>query len=29
LSVIADISFWRFYFRLFPGAIKSPQIVEF
>jgi transposase len=29
LSVIAGVSFWRFYFRLFPGAIKSPQIVEF
>ena len=27
--MIADISFWRFYFRLSPGAIKSPQIVEF
>ena len=29
LSVIAGISFYRFYFRLFPGAIKSPQIIEF
>src|ERR1039457_2502550 len=29
LSVIAGVSFWRFYFQLFPGAIKSPQIVEF
>lgn len=29
LSVIAGISFWRFYFRFFPGSIKSPQIVEF
>jgi transposase len=29
LSVIAGISFTRFYFRLFPGAIQSPQIVEF
>lgn len=29
LSVIAGISFWRFYFRLFAGSIKSPQIVEF
>jgi transposase len=29
LSVIAGISFRRFYFRLFPGAIKSPQIIEF
>lgn len=29
LSMIAGLSFSRFYFRLFPGAIKSPQIVEF
>ncbi len=29
MSVIADTGFWRFYFLLFPGAIKSPQIVEF
>ena len=29
LSVIAGITFRRFYFRLFPGAIKSPQIIEF
>jgi len=29
LSVIAGVSFWRFYFRLFPGSIKSPQVVEF
>jgi len=29
LSVIAGLSFWRFYFRFFPGSIKSAQIVEF
>jgi len=29
LSVIAGISYWQFYFRFFPGAIRSPQIVEF
>lgn len=29
LSIIAGISYWRFYFRLFSGSIKSPQIVEF
>lgn len=29
LSVIAGITFWQFYFRLFPGSIKGPQIVEF
>ncbi len=28
LSVIAGISFSRFYFRLFPGALKAPQMVE-
>jgi transposase len=27
--VIAGISFRCFYFRLFPGAIKGPQIIEF
>lgn len=29
LSVIAGITFCRFYFRLFPGTIKGPEIVEF
>jgi transposase len=29
LSVVAGITFWNFYFRLFPGAIRSPQIIEF
>lgn len=29
LSVIAGITFRRFYFRLFPGAIKGAQIIEF
>ena len=29
LSVIAGISYWRLYFRLLNGSIKSPQIVEF
>lgn len=29
LSVIAGISSRRFYFRLFPGAIKGPQVIEF
>lgn len=28
LAVIAGISRWPFYFRLFPGTIKSPQIIE-
>jgi len=29
LSAIAGLSVQRFYFRLFPGSIKSLQIVEF
>ncbi len=29
LSAAAGITWWNFYFRLFPGAIKSPQVVEF
>ena len=26
---MARITFYRFYFRLFPGAIKGPQVIEF
>lgn len=29
MSAIAGISFWNFYFRLFPGTIKGPQLIEF
>jgi len=29
LSAIAGVTFWQFYFRLFPGSIKGPQVVEF
>lgn len=29
LSVIAGVTVWTFYFRLYPGTIKSPQIVDF
>ena len=29
LSAIAGITTWNFYFRLYPGTIKSAQIVEF
>ena len=29
LSAMAGITFYRFYFRLFPGAIKGAQVVEF
>ena len=29
LSAIAGVTWWNFYFRLFPGAIRSSQIIEF
>jgi len=29
LSAMAGITFYRFYFRLFPGTIKGPQVIEF
>jgi transposase len=29
LSVIAGASLWRFYFRLYPGTIRTPQVIEF
>lgn len=29
LSAIAGVTFWQFYFRLFPGSIKAPQLVAF
>lgn len=29
LSVAAGLTLWRFYFRFYAGAIKSPQVVEF
>ncbi len=29
ISVIAGLSLYNFYFRLFKGSIKSPQVVEF
>lgn len=29
LSAIAGVTWWNFYFRLFAGAIRSPQVVEF
>ena len=28
-AAIAGVTFWKFYFRLFPGSIKSPHLVEF
>ncbi len=29
MSAIAGLSLWRFYFRLFAGAVKREQIIEF
>jgi transposase len=29
MSAIAGLSWWRFYFRFFDGAVKSAQVVEF
>ena len=29
LSVMAGMTWWNFYFKLFPGSIKGPQIIEF
>ena len=29
MSAVADLTFWSFYFRLYPGSVKSAQVVEF
>jgi transposase len=29
LSAIAGVTWWNFYFQLFPGSIRAPQVVEF
>lgn len=29
LSAIAGITVWNFYFQLFPGSIKAPQVIAF
>ena len=29
MSAIAGLSWWRFYFRFFDGAVKSARVVEF
>ena len=29
LSAMAGVTWWNFYFRLFRGTIRSPQVVEF
>jgi transposase len=28
LSAIAGITWWNFYFRLYPGAVRGPQVVN-
>jgi transposase len=29
ISTAAGITWWNFYFRLYPGTIRAPQVVEF
>jgi transposase len=29
LSAIAGATWWNFYFRLYPGSVRAPQVVEF
>ena len=29
LSIIGGLTLWRFYFQIYAGSIKSPQVVEF
>jgi transposase len=29
LSAMAGLAAWNFYFRLYPGSVMSPQVVEF
>lgn len=29
LSAMAGVTWWNFYFRLYPGSIRSPQVIEF
>src|SRR3989441_1070136 len=29
LSAMAGMTWWNFYFRLYPGTIRSPQVIEF
>ena len=29
LSAMAGVTWWNFYFRLFAGTIRSPQVIEF
>ena len=29
LSAMAGVTWWNFYCRLYPGTIRSPQVIEF
>jgi transposase len=29
LSAVAGMTFWNFYFQLFPKSVRSPQVIEF
>lgn len=29
LAAIAGITFWNFYFRMYDGSIKAPQVIDF
>lgn len=29
LSAVAGLTFWHFYFRLYAGAVRGPQVVDF
>ena len=29
LSAMAGVTWWKFYFRLYPGSIRSAQVVQF
>jgi len=29
LSAMAGVTWWNFYFRLYPGSIRSPQVIDF
>lgn len=29
MSAVAGLTFWNFYFHLYAGAVKAPQVVDF
>ena len=29
LSAVAGLTFWRFYFQLYPGTIRGPEMIDF